>query len=487
MPANGLIYAPPDACACYNKVKVNGFFAAASRRDEAGRWPEDRTRVIKGPAFGADHGVAATPKDWPMYRKDNRRSGATKASISAEPELRWNTSIAPELTQPIVVGNQVFLASQATDSVYCLDAETGSLEWHFTAGAHIDSAPTYWKGSLFFGSADGWVYCLRCDDGQLKWRYLVAPGVRFTQSNDQLESVWPVHGSVLIVDDVLYAAAGRNSYLDGGIVLCLIDPKSGKEIARKSICHIDPETNRQSVTEPGRGFDMEGVRPDVLSSDGERIYMKHYAFDLDGNRIEQTAPHLFSINSLLDPEWFVRSYWLIGTDVGAGWGNWADVAKSIPSGRILSFTGDDVFGYGRKTVASAAVGHRADEYILWSDDNILSGSDHGQPKKKNAQFRWIDDNSLIVRAMTLASDKLCVAGPPDLGRKSSDLLAFENPEESLHSFLGKKGVFLRVIEAASGKVLSEKRLPSMPVFDGMTAAGDSLFLSLTDGSVQAWE
>ncbi|MCD6303482.1 MAG: PQQ-binding-like beta-propeller repeat protein, partial [Planctomycetes bacterium] len=53
MPANGLLYAPPDACACFLTVKVPGFFVAAPQRDPSGHMPFPAEPVlVKGPAFG---------------------------------------------------------------------------------------------------------------------------------------------------------------------------------------------------------------------------------------------------------------------------------------------------------------------------------------------------------------------------------------------------------------------------------------------------
>ncbi|NCQ29599.1 MAG: hypothetical protein GW802_19590, partial [Armatimonadetes bacterium] len=45
---------------------------------------------------------------------------------------------------------------------------------------------------------------------------------------DQFESVWPVHGSVLIHEGIAYCTAGRSTYLDGGIRLYGLDPLTGK-------------------------------------------------------------------------------------------------------------------------------------------------------------------------------------------------------------------------------------------------------------------
>ena len=54
----------------------------------------------------------------------------------------------------------------------------------------------------------------------LAWRFLAAPTDCRIGYFDQLESVWPVHGSVLVRDGLAYVTAGRSTYLDGGIRLC---------------------------------------------------------------------------------------------------------------------------------------------------------------------------------------------------------------------------------------------------------------------------
>lgn len=51
---------------------------------------------------------------------------------------------------------------------------------------------------VLFGSRDGWVYCLQASDGQLVWRFRAAPEERKMMAFEQLESTWPVHGSVLV-------------------------------------------------------------------------------------------------------------------------------------------------------------------------------------------------------------------------------------------------------------------------------------------------
>ncbi|MHC4146628.1 MAG: hypothetical protein ACYSUD_17865, partial [Planctomycetota bacterium] len=135
---------------------------------------------------------------------------------------------------------------------------------------------------------------------------------------------------------------------------------------------------------------------------------------------------MFGITGFLGEDWFVRSYWLIGTDVGAGWGGWANAANRFPAGKILCFNDDHIYGYGRKAVASGATGHKLDTYHLFAKTKILTSTKpvpRGKRKKTSKEAApqslrqqepgtWANDNSLIVRAMVLTPDKLVVAGPP---------------------------------------------------------------------------
>ena len=73
--------------------------------------------------------------------------------------------------------------------------------------------------------------------------------------------------------------------------------------------------------------------------------------------------------------------------------------------------------------------------------------------------------------MVLAGDTLFVAGPDGETHKI------------LSAFLGKKGISLRAISAENGEQLATYQLESLPVFDGMAAAGGRLFLATKDGAV----
>ncbi len=495
IPANGLLYAPPNACACFLTVKVDGFFAAAPQRDETGRMPFPDQPVLErgplnvglapvaGPAVAPD---AVQPHDWPMYRHDAARSGAGSSAIPAAVAPEWTASLGGRLTQPVIANGRVYVASTDAHTVYALADDDGRELWRFTAGGRIDSSPTVWNRTVLFGSADGWVYCLGAADGELAWRFRAAPAERLVGVHDQLESLWPVHGAVLIQNDTLYATAGRSSYLDGGIVLYRLDPATGKERSRTTLYHLDPDTGEQLV--PEAGFNMEGTTNDILSGDGELVFLKYFTFDRDGVRTKTTRPHLFSITSLLGEDWFVRSYWIVGEGMpGAGWSHWANAANTFPSGRILSFTRDTVYGYGREKLAGGPVGHRADTYRLFAMPRTSAAPPAAKQSKRKpprqAEPLWSDPQSLIVRAMVLGNDRLAVAGPREWGEKAPDLLAFSDEPDARAGFEGRKGVYLRIVNAADGRRISECELPAVPVFDGLAAARGRLYLSTLDGTV----
>ena len=146
------------------------------------------------------------------------------------------------------------------------------------------------------------------------------------------------------------------------------------------------------------------------------------------------------------------------------------------SGRIMVVDSEGIFGYGRATIGGGPTGHKADGYHLYRVDR------DDAPK-----LVWSDTDPLIVRAMVKAGDKLIVAGPVDLRKKSPELLAYDNEEEAQASCFGEKGVKMRVLNAADGKTLWESDIDAVPAFDGLAVANGRAFLALKSGEVQCWE
>ena len=216
----------------------------------------------------------------------------------------------------MVVDDRLFVAEVEAHAVTCLDARDGTRLWSYTAGGPVDSPPTIHGGCVVFGCTDGSVYCLRADDGQLVWRFRAAPSERRIVSYGRVESAWPVHGSVLIEQDLVYFAAGRSSYLDGGIYLYGLDAATG---AVRHRAHLDGPQPDLSVP-CDRAHDMDGSKNDILVSNGAQLFLTQNVFDLELNQMDaprvakwgtrKTDLHLVATGGFLDDSGFDRLYWM---------------------------------------------------------------------------------------------------------------------------------------------------------------------------------
>ena len=261
----------------------------------------------------------------------------------------------------------VFLASKDTHTVYALDANSGTELWHYSAGGRVDSPPTIYEGRVLFGAADGYVYCLRAADGVLMWRFCAAPLDRRLVAFDQVESVWPVPGSVLVQEGVLYCVAGRSMFLDGGLHLWRLEAQTGA-IRSQTVLDDREAATGKNLQDFVSWLNMPVALPDVLSSDGRLVYMRSQPFHLDGTRLplekmpaaadaDQGAPpatqdpehaHLFSPTGFLDDDVWHRSYWMYGSRFVSGWCGYYLAGKVAPAGNILVFDDAQVYGFGRK-------------------------------------------------------------------------------------------------------------------------------------------
>ncbi|MHC4156113.1 MAG: hypothetical protein ACYST6_14495, partial [Planctomycetota bacterium] len=96
-----------------------------------------------------------------------------------------------------------------------------------------------------------------------------------------------------------------------------------------------------------RGTNMPGALPDVLSCDGQSIYMRHNRFDLEGQPQNPDVPHLFSSAGFLEDSWWHRTYWQVGTSMGSNYGGWPRAGNQVPAGRLLVLDDESIYGFGR--------------------------------------------------------------------------------------------------------------------------------------------
>ncbi len=534
MPCNGLIYAPPDPCRCFNFVKVDGFCALAARSSLDGPARKEADRLARGPAYAAAQkrpkaeappaaerkpkaaGLVWQPPpgprsgEWPTFRHDVTRSGATPSGVPAALQSKWARDVGGKLSSAVAAAGRLMISSIDRHTVHCLDAETGKAIWRFTAGGRVDSPPTIFAGLAIFGSRDGCVYAIRAEDGQLAWRFRAAPADRRVLVDGRLESVWPVHGSVLVLgpstgsgQGVVYFAAGRSSYLDGGIRLYGLDAASGAKL-HEAVASASP-------AEPTRkGFDekMTPALPDVLVSDGESINMRQVVFDRALNRRPAAGlDTLFTVTGLLEDCWAHRHNWSLGSRAAiriqrhngafrGGPGN--------PFGKLIVFDGGCAYAvqslytflkHSPGMWPSAHKGHLHQKYAtyepgefpvgvrLYAQENrpLPAGRDpqgrkkrRGKPFTSTVSHKWGAEVPLQVRAMVLAGGTIFAAGWMDsVGALGKADAAGEDARTAV----------LWALSSEDGKKLGARKLDSLPVFDGMIAAYGRLYMATTDGKV----
>lgn len=528
LPCNGLLYVPPHSCACYTQAKLNGFYALSPRQSyledaqepqhdppaEKQQVPPTGTvsaapaaplaeheaaddRLQRGPAYGAiAEGRlpdAPPPEQWPTFRHDWARSGSTPSPLGLPLAVKWETALGGPLTSLTASDGRVYVAAKDRHCLYALNGATGKVVWRFRAGGRIDSPPTVLGQWLWFGAHDGSIYCLRAEDGQLAWRFRAAPLDRRAVVFGQLESLWPVPGSVLVRRGVAWAVAGRCSYLDGGLVLWRLDAATGRVLSQIPIDDRDPTTGFQSGNITGT-FDIPGLLPDVLSADDALVYLRQAGFDLHGRRQADTLPHLFSPTGLLDDSWWHRSYWIFGKQFYTGYRDWFRAGLEVPAGRMLVFDEAKVYGFGRRP-----------EYFYWStplEYHLFSCAK--QPtlvpfSEKRARlpewgqrqiaYHWQTNVPVLVRAMVLAGPTLLVAGPPQVVNEREAMSDWFTPArrqklaEQEESLAGSDGAVLLAVSAEDGSIQARRPLDAPLVFDGMIAADGRLLMATTDGKV----
>ena len=471
LPCNGLLYVTPHPCACYLNAKLVGFNALApetkaeSGGPKAGA-PAVPSRLRRGPAYGkkALHPssfIAHPSQDWPTYRHDPGRSGATESRLGPELSVAWQSEIGTAPGGLVVAGGKVLVAGAGDHTVHALRAEDGRPAWQYTTGGRVDSPPTFHAGLAIFGSADGRVYCLRAADGALVWRFDAAPHRRLVTALGQLESAWPVPGSVLIHDGKCWFAAGRSSYLDGGIRLYALDPATGKVLHSETIYSPDRETGKMLPETSAQS--MPGLLNDIPATDGASVFIRQMAVSSSG---APHGPHLVSSGGYLDASWFNRTFWQAGR---------ARTSGLMVLGRDVAYGVEVYSSRSRETLFTPG----ANAYRLAA---IPLQAPAGGPRAKQAAGKrraqgvkplWQKRLAVRVTAMVRAAETIFVAGSPDV----------VDPKDPHGAWEGRKGGVLATYAADDGRKLAEHKLPAPPVWDGMAVAGGRLFISTGKGCI----
>ncbi len=451
VPANGLVYTFPHACACYPLLRG---FLGLSGDEPVITSTEFRSseRLQSGPAMGTSLEQGSLAKgQWPTYRADAHRSANTEAPGPARLERLWSRLLTDvdaasmrqewdqkdggRVTSPVVADGMVFAAVSDMHELFALDADSGEQKWTFVAGGRIDCPPTVYRGLCLFGSRDGWVYCLRSRDGELVWRYRAAPDDRRIVAYGQLESRWPVVGGVLVHDGLAYFAAGRHAGSDGGVHVYAAEPASGK-----IVWHSNPE-----------GYQ---TLPDLLVASGDGVHMADWQFDARTGKDRSSTSSQFLRSArlgLLNDAWYKRPIALRK--------NLQQWSTGQASGQLLTFSKNWICGFRGPSSVNGGDGKVSGDTQLFA-----------QPR---------NDNGPSLRAVPGWSTKL------PLGTNIKSLVLAEGTLFVAGRLNGYdvKSHGVRALSARDGKLLAELHLDDPLVHECLSVAGGRVYLTTQGGRV----
>jgi hypothetical protein len=543
---------------------LNGFLAFAAEADttEPDLPPEDPGRLEKGPAWesvrSSVFSVQSDAGQWPTYRQNAKRLGSSRTVLGAEAQIAWSLKAGQNLTPPVCAGGLLVVADKDSHRVLAFDAATGKPSWSFTADARIDSPPTIAGGSIqysddsiqntenrtrntenwlcLFGSADGYVYCLDAKDGALAWRFRAAPNERWIGRDGQIESTWPVHGSVLIQDGKLYCTAGRHTWFDGGIHAYALDPATGEVLHyRRLKDEALPDGVSYGEERPyNEASHSEGARSYILVAGDEHLFFgpivltkelgifnapyipavpqdakfikltgapyvdqesfvkitEEQSFEA-ANKLKlgnpalgskRTELHLSSTGGFLDSTIpFERHYWMYARlwpgnnhgNLGAKCGTLLCVDDENVYG-VKTFTFRDSYGAGDPRVSSKG-------QLIFADDidnepvipDRARGCRAGVGYYRAAPPKWHHWKKMHVNAMTVDQERLFACGAPLENNRGDPFAPFE----------GRAGCVLMTFDKKTGDPVAELELDDQPVFDGLIASAGRLYMTTMNGRV----
>lgn len=440
-PANGLIYKSADICVCFAQVRGQVAYSAQPTPDLTALGSAAGRELLKGPAFGQASATAgAQPDPWPTYRHDAARTGATDMKLGPKLAQLWQAKIGKLATQAIVASSLVLATAPEEHRVAALQPDTGREVWSFTAGGRIDSPPTCTGQLVILGCANGYVYCLRQADGQLVWRMRAAAADRLIPVREQMESIWPVAGSVLVKDGVAYFAAGRHSETDGGIEIFAVKTETAQPAWQQLV-------RREKMLQQQPVEDVKNTMAGILSTDSKSLYMDRCILNLVDGKPQEKATGMFLYGGTCG---FTEDIGRPPYGFKHPWRLWS-LEKAPVAGKKLP-----------KTAAGSGICFRGNMVArLNSEQNDVMAFDIADPSKKAWTTKLPE--KCRGKAVLMAHDSVAVA------------VAKESESDG-------KGMIL-IFSLADGSEKGRLELDAAPAFDGLSAGNGRLFVATRDGSI----
>jgi outer membrane protein assembly factor BamB len=500
-PANGMTYITPNHCFCMPYLPGHNAFHPQKPKPA-----DDTDRLAAGSSKPAP-AVALADDSWPMYLRDNRRSSWNAAKIPAKLEPIWTIRPAQPLDgligqewtnqwhgQGPVTGVSVaegvaVVALTDRQQVVAFDPATGVERWRTAVEGRIDSQPTIRGGAIYVGTRSGFLYALHRDTGERIWTFRAAPRREQIVVDGQLESPWPLFGTVTADDEGIWAVAGRHNDCDGGLWWWRLDPATGQVLAngRLGRDQLRGSTGGTGAIEGDPEYPVGANCPPV--TDGKLFLMPRVYCRRVNGRLEPMG--LAKGAKKFDEHMFWANAHALGILMPGNQGllNRVDTLHgyqmshySHVQGRMFAYRGDQFVCVG---ATDGAMQHRGGNRASWvrgfdrkselETIEVPNKNNPEQPIKRaiGATMKWDNPMPLTrgagAEALAVASDSVLIG------------LAVTNSDQSKEKL--RMPYRLAVLGLADGKQQQELALPAQPILGGISPALGRVYVTTADGTV----
>ena len=161
--------------------------------------------------------AAAETAEWPRWRGPDGNGIAAGMSVNpkalaGQPKIAWKSSLGTGFSSVAVAGGRVYGLGNTgdTDTVFCLNVETGRVLWKHSYRCAQGSypgpraTPTVHEGVVYTLSREGHLFALDAATGRVRWQKHLADdlGIQSPQ--------WDFAGSVVVAGGLLVLNAGRS-------------------------------------------------------------------------------------------------------------------------------------------------------------------------------------------------------------------------------------------------------------------------------------
>jgi outer membrane protein assembly factor BamB len=497
-PANGMTYITPNHCFCQPYLPGNNAFHPRKVQPA-----EELQRLERGKAAPAP-AVAATSDAWPMYLHDGLRSSWSSGKLPPKLAQAWTVRLAAPLDSVVgkdwenqwhgqgpVTGASVaegvcIVALTDRQQVVALDPATGKERWRAALDGRIDSQPTIYKGLVLAGTRTGWIYALNRDTGELVWRVFAAPRRERIVADGQLESPWPLFGTILADDEGVWAFAGRHNDCDGGLWWWRLNTASGEALSSGRLGADDLRTNTGSTGAldelPER---FNGGNSPVLSDGKLMLLARVHLERKDGKLVpysglvaDKGSEHLFWEKRFAPGILIPGNQGLLNRNVGLS--GYKMSAYGFTQARQFAWNGKDFVSVGGTVQEQHRGGDGGSMVRRFRRHETLQQIEYKDQKSGELRKRPSGAEIVWENKMDLSRDTgtkaLAVAGDAVLiGLSVENRDRWKERDRMPHRFL--------VLDYERGEPRQELPLPAPAILGGLSSAGGRAYAVTADGTL----